>query len=98
MAEVIIKQFITHDRTFTIVKQNEYYLAIEDKYITDGKTNTALNGLQMHASRELDECLEDTRRDVLMDVYMRRGFTKAEAFCLVHECPEMLETLRTLLD
>ena len=78
----IIKNVTIKNRHFTIVKNAEgWYLAIEDKYITDGKTNTKLNGLQMHANRELNGCLKSLNDCVEMRYMVDEcGMTIEEAF------------------
>jgi len=84
----IIKTFTARNRNFTIVKDDEgFYLAIEDKYITDGKTNTALNGLQMSASKDLNQCLTMCNNKVDTDYYLSQGMTKSEAFAKVFNLP-----------
>ena len=84
----IIKTFTARNRNFTIVKDEQgFYLAIEDKYITDGKTNTALNGLQMSASKDLNQCLQMCNNKVDTDYYLSQGMTKAEAFAKVFNLP-----------
>ena len=95
----IIKKVIFRDRNFTIVKDSEgFYSAIEDKYITNGKTNTALNGLQMHSNRELSGCLESTKNAVETDYYISQGFSKAEAFCKVFDMMDRLEDVEKLFN
>lgn len=47
----ILTTLIVEDTVFYIVKKDEWYLAIDSKYVTDGKINTQLNGLQMHAQK-----------------------------------------------
>ena len=84
----IIKTFTTRNRNFTIVKDNEgFYLAIEDKYITDGKTNTTLNGLQMFASKDINQCIKMCKNQVETDYYLSQGMTRAEAFAKVFNVP-----------
>lgn len=46
-------------RNFEIVLKDGYYLAIEDCYISNGKMNTSLNGIQMHAHKDLDDTIKD---------------------------------------
>ena len=78
-AVVVVKEFIVRDRKFTIVKQDDFFLAIEDKYITDGKVNTQLNGLQMHASKDLNDCLNTTKDCVEVDYLIQQGMSRDEA-------------------
>ena len=80
MTTTVIKTFTCRHRNFTIVNQNGWYCAIEDKYITDGKINTALNGWQMFADRELSRCLDRAKDRVELDYLESTGMTKAEAF------------------
>ena len=81
----IIKTLKKHGRSFTIVKNADgFYLAIEDKYITDGKLNTTLNGIQMNASKDLEKCIQTTIDHIEIEYLMnKKGFSKAQAFCKV---------------
>ena len=84
MANTIIKQLVVRGRSFAIVKNEDgFYLAIEDKYITDGKVNTTLNGLQMCASKNLNTCLNDCRNRTEIEWLEEQGHSKAEAFGIV---------------
>lgn len=95
MANTIIKNFVARGRHFVIVQNEEgFYLAIEDKYITDGKLNKALNGFQMYASKELDTCLNTCKNQVEIEYLEAQGHSKAEAFGIVFGIPaEQLATL-----
>lgn len=89
-----ITTLVYKGRTFEIVKKDGFYLAVEDKYLTDGIMNTTLNGLQMNASEELGRCINQTKNAVELDEYMEQGFTREEAVCKVLGFPiEMAEVL-----
>ena len=75
----VVREFIVRDRKFTIVKKDGFFCAIEDKYITDGKLNTALNGLQMNASKDLNMCLNTTKSCVEIDHLVQQGMSRREA-------------------
>lgn len=83
MLLTITKAYHVHNTVYTIVKQDEMYLAINRKYITDGKLNKPLNGLQMHASEDLNVCLELARNQAEIDYYISVGFSKEEAIMKV---------------
>lgn len=88
MANTIIKDFIVRDRHFTIVQNEEgFFLAIEDKYITDGKLNRTLNGFQMFASKDLNTCLNTTKNQVEIEYLEAQGYSKAEAFGICFGIP-----------
>ena len=95
---MIIENFNYRNRRFTIVLNDGFYCAIEDKYITDGVMNTTLNGLQMCANRKLDGCLNDVKRKVDMEHYEAQGMTKAEAFCKVFNLPNMIEQMEAVFN
>lgn len=44
------------------LKEYERYGAIDTKYITDGKLNTQLNGLQMHLRETLEDVIEEVKQ------------------------------------
>ena len=95
MTATIVKNLIIRDRHFTIVKNADgFYLAIEDKYITDGKLNTTLNGIQMMASKELNQCLENTRNEVEIDWLVSQGHSKAEAFAIHFNMLDQLDNIK----
>ena len=88
------------NRNFTIVLEDGWYMAIEDKYITNGRLNTALNGFQMHADKKRANCIEMTKNAIDMDYYQSLGMSKADAFIKVMKLPctdEMRETIREFL-
>jgi hypothetical protein len=95
MKKTVVKTLVTRNRHFTIIRhESGMYCAIEDKYITDGKLNTKLNGLQMHANFELDGCINDTINDVELEYLESKGYTKAEALSKVFNMPiEICEKL-----
>lgn len=80
----VITRFITNNRKFSIIKSDGVYLAIEDKYITDGRINTQLNGAQMNVSKTLDGCIENTERACKRDEYIEQGYSKLVAVELAY--------------
>lgn len=70
-----ITTFYARTESFVIVKNPEgYYLAINTKYIdNNGKLTRPLNGLQMNASKDLEQCITSTRVQVNADYYMSCG-------------------------
>jgi len=58
-----------------------FYGAVKDEYITDGKLNRQLNGLQMHMHKELNEVLEALQMSLAIKRIMRDcKCTMQEAF------------------
>lgn len=95
MTTTIVKNLIIRGRHFTIVKNGDgFYLAIEDKYITDGKINQTLNGMQMHASKELNQCIEDTKNSVEIDWLVSQGHSMAEAFAIHFNMLDQLDSIK----
>lgn len=90
---LVIKTLAVRNRNFTVIYKDNFYMAIEDKYITDGKMNTTLNGLQAYASKELNICINSVTKAVEMDYLMENGMSRAEAFCKVINIP-LTEQLR----
>lgn len=88
MANTIIKNLVVRGRRFTIVQNEDgFYLAIEDKYITNGKLNTPLNGFQMYASKDLNGCLNTCKTQVEIAYLVEQGYSKAEAFATAMNIP-----------
>jgi len=92
MATTIIRNFVVRNRNFTIVQNEQgFYLAIEDKYITDGKLNRTLNGFQMYANKELNGCLNTCKNQVEIEYLVEQGYSKAQAFATVFNIPMTAE-------
>lgn len=87
-----VTTYIRDGRKFEIVKDKRngewWYMAIEEKYIDDdGKLNTPLNGLQMSASRTMEQCIELTTKRVDYEAYIAEGMSKAEAYAEAWNLP-----------
>lgn len=97
MTTTIIKKLVVRGRHFTICRnQDGWYLAIEDKYITNGRINQTLNGFQMHAHEELARCIKTTQDAVETDYLVEQGHSRAEAFCMVNNMMDNLDMVKEL--
>ena len=69
-------------RHFVIVKhESGKYCAIDDQYITNGKLNRVLNGFQMHANDELENCIGSVKFEIdIQELMNDKGLTIEEAF------------------
>lgn len=78
----MVTTFHTEGRTFHIVfnEESAMYLAIEDKYVTDGKLNCKLNGLQMKANKTLEGCLDQVEFECKVEKLVASGMDIMEAF------------------
>lgn len=86
--KTIIKNYVVRDRHFIIVLNGDgFYLAIEDKHLTNGRLNKPLNGAQMYASRDLDICLGSVKNCVDIDYYISCGDDRATAYSKVFNIP-----------
>lgn len=56
-----ITTLIARGMKFEIVKDERGYWAIEDKYITDGKLNTQINGITGCLKDNLNDCIEQAK-------------------------------------
>ena len=93
----VIKRATFRGRTFTIVHDGKFYMAIEDRYVTDGKTNTALNGLQTYASESVSQCLTTMKNAVESDYLVSQGYSRAEAFCIIFNCMDKLADIERIM-
>ncbi len=95
----IIKNVTIRNRHFTIVKNDDgFYCGIEDKYIDkDGRLNRTLNGFQMHANKDINETIKGIKDKVEMDYLESQGHSKAEAFCIVFDCMDMVDMVAETL-
>jgi hypothetical protein len=67
-----ITKLTYRDRTFLIVSYERYYMAIEEKYIDEnGKTNKALNGLELHVDDTILGCKNKAKMSVEYDYQLQ---------------------------
>lgn len=84
MIDVIIRNFTSRNRHFTIVCDEQgYFQAIEDKYIEDGKLTKTLYGHQTFASKDMNMTLTNLKNQIEIDYLVEQGHSKAEAFGMV---------------
>lgn len=80
MSNKVITTFLARERKFYIIHFKGYYCAIEDKYLDENMQLTqTLNGLQMHAMKELPQCIESVRQAVEIDYLMSEGMSFNDA-------------------
>lgn len=86
---VITKDFQYRGEHYSIVKEGEYYMTINHKFIdADGKTTKVLNYTDgLHTASSVAECIEATKNDLDMRAYMAEGMTKAEAMTKIFNIP-----------
>ena len=86
--KTIIDTYQLREHTFTIVLQDDRYCAIDHKHLDErGRLTRNLNGLQMHASTELGQCLQQAKDAVDMEWHMASGLSRADAFAAVMNVP-----------
>jgi hypothetical protein len=85
MIDVIIRNFTSRNRHFTIVCDEQgYFQAIEDKYIDeDGKLTKTLYGYQTFANKDMNMTLTNLKNQIEIDYLVEQGHSKAEAFGIV---------------
>lgn len=94
---IIVKNFSQRGRHFVIVQNEDgYYLAIEDKYITNGKINQRLNGFQMFASKKLEDCIKRLGDSVEIEHLVSIGHSKAEAFAMYFHMMDKVEEIEKI--
>lgn len=77
----ICKDYIVRGRHFTVILQDGFYCAIDEKYIDkNGCLTQTLNGFHTFADRNLETCLNRVRDRVEIDYLESTGMSKAEAF------------------
>ena len=74
-------------RSFEIVKDGETFRAIEDKYITNGKTNQVLYGYQTFPSDTAEGCIGLVQDALKIQFLESQGYTHSEAICKVLNLP-----------
>lgn len=76
-----ITTLVVRNEKFHIVKNEEgFYLAINSKYVDkDMKLTQALNGLQMHASKDLNTCITNARNAVEVRYLIEQGMDEIQA-------------------
>lgn len=86
--KVIIKNYNYRGRNFTIIKDQGFYMAIEDKYLDEnGCLNQQLCGKQLYPAREVKECMKHVNNECDIAYHIENGMSKAEAFSTVLGIP-----------
>ena len=90
-----ITTLITHyEKEFIIATNGKHYFAIDTDYITNNRLNTALNGLNTFMHEDINICMERAKESAHFHHLLKRGYTKAQAFSIVHNIPiEVAETM-----
>ena len=76
-----VKALGIRGQEYIVVKDEEgYYLSINKEYLDEnGCLTQELNGLQMHASKDLNDCVNSTIADVEIEHLEAEGMTLEEA-------------------
>lgn len=76
-----VKTLGIRGQEYIVVKDEEgYYLSINKEYLDEnGCLTQELNGLQMHASKDLNDCVNSTIADVEIEHLEKEGMTLEEA-------------------
>ena len=81
MESKVLTTLLARNRKFYIIKFKGYYCAVEDKYLDENMCLTqTLNGLQMHAMKEMSECIKSAKMSADVDYFMSQGHEFNEAF------------------
>ena len=84
MLNIIIKNYVVFNTTYTIVKKDNFYCAINNNYLDEnGRLKLKLNGLQMHVNEDLERCLDLAKAQAEIDYYIDCGLSMQEAFSKV---------------
>ena len=75
----VLTTLTVRDDTFYIIKNGDYYCAVNTKDVKDGKTTRKLNGLQMFANKSIDRCIEEVRFATEVNYRMSQGMTFEDA-------------------
>lgn len=89
--KVVVKDYSVRGRHFVIVKHQDVFCAVEDKYIDEnGKLNKALRGVELHPASKLEDCLNYVKDYVEVEYLVSQGHSRAEAFCIYWDRMDML--------
>lgn len=85
VSRVVTREMVIRHKKFVIIQlKNGMYASIDYEWLTDGKMNRRVNGLEAHASKYLEECIRMTINAVEVAHYINEeGMTKAQAFAKV---------------
>ena len=84
MFKMKVRDYQVGGRHFVLGTLEGRYVAIEDKYIDEnGCCNTQLNGIQMHASKTLEDCMNRVSSQVKVDALVEAGMEPLEAIMQV---------------
>lgn len=80
MFKMKVRDYQVGGRHFVLGVLEGRFVAIEDKYIDDkGCCTERLNGIQMYASRTLQECMQRVSDQVQVDALIASGMEPLEA-------------------
>lgn len=98
--KTIVQHFNYRNRNYTIVKDNDFYMTVEDKYIDkQGNITKELHYNDgLHTARTLAECIKDTQNDLDIQHHKANGMTEAEAMATVFNAWDQIDELRRLFD
>ena len=86
--KIIVKNYSYRGRNFTIIHDQGFYMAIEDKYLDEnGCTKQILHGSQLFPAREAEDCMKLVNDRCDIDFYVASGMSKEEAFAKVFDIP-----------
>lgn len=79
----VITEYHVLDELYYIFKtSNKKYCAINSEYITDGKLNKELNGLQMNLSDTMEQAVNSATYEANFKLYRKAGYEMIEASVL----------------
>ncbi len=106
MNYTVITTLYFRNDSFKIVKDTDgWYLAVDTKYLDrNGRVTRKLNGLQMHAAKSFDECINKTKFAVKVDELVAQGINQFVANVMVStgkkreevETKEFMELIKNL--
>lgn len=83
-----IKVINIKGRKFHICKDNEYIIAVEDKFLDGAVLNSPLSGNQLYTSKSVEECETLVKNACRVDELVEQGMTRMEAVLFVTDFPE----------
>lgn len=80
----IVKNLHVGKENFAIVKNEEgFYLSINRKFIdSSGRVTRQLNGIEIHASKDVNKCINDTITSVKIRELVEAGYSIEDAIHL----------------
>jgi hypothetical protein len=81
VSKIMVKELNVEGKSFVLVKlTNGMYGAVAGEYITDGKTNKVLNGVDLYMNATIEGVIEEVKMRVAFNRMYESGMTVEQIY------------------